>query len=286
MNLHGVGDKDEDFPEGIIIRPPWGYIHALTRPFFEPMIEARRTIIKNNREKEIIMKSLFSVLLISVFLIAAAVGAQANTWYVDCDRPYSGAGTSWGTAKKTITDAIAVASADDEIWVKQGTYNISGSTSVNEAVHIYGGFAGWETARDQRNWKTQVTTVHQVSIGSCLEVLDDATIDGFTINNGSATKGGGIYCFSCAPTIRNCIFLGNTATSGGAINNDQSSSTIINCTFVNNDAGADGGGGIYNDDCAPTIINCIFAGNTADYYGGGMYNHIADAINQVAVLFL
>ena len=55
-----------------------------------------------------------------------------------------------------------------EIWVARGTYApdagpgaIAGSPlssfHLEENVEIYGGFAGWETERSQRDWHTQLS---------------------------------------------------------------------------------------------------------------------------------
>ena len=53
----------------------------------------------------------------------------------------------------------------DEIWVAAGTYpehiknKTAGPSGSEVAVDtaLYGGFAGTETARDQRNWQTNLT---------------------------------------------------------------------------------------------------------------------------------
>ena len=55
--------------------------------------------------------------------------------------------------------------AGDELWVKAGTYlpSTSGvrtaSFTMKTGVAIYGGFAGTESARDQRNWRSNVTVL-------------------------------------------------------------------------------------------------------------------------------
>ena len=108
-------------------------------------------------------------------------------------------------------------------------------------------------------------------------------LDGFTIINGYANVGGGIYCERSSPTISNCTFNGNTATSpynsygGGMYNYDWDNvPTLTNCTFTDNSAVSSGmggstGGGMSNHGSSPTLTNCTFSGNSASY-GGGMYN--------------
>jgi predicted outer membrane repeat protein len=231
-------------------------------------------------------------------------------WYVDGDVSSSGTGTNWGEtyAFKYIGEAMTAASAGDEIWVKQGTYVIPSTITVNKAVGLYGGFAGTETARSQRDWETNTTTVDGDDSVQCFSVTDDAVVDGFTItqgyhassngagmyisaspsiinctftdNNagGSSASGGAIYIYisESLPTIENCTFSNNTATSiGGAIYNYFSTgsggSTIANCTFsATNTAGYGGAIGTVNADI--TISDCTFSGNTATSTGGALYN--------------
>lgn len=72
----------------------------------------------------------------------------------------------------------------------------------------------------------------------------NSVLDGFTITNGSATYGGGIYCSSSSsPLISNCIIFSNL----GSID----------------------GGGFYLTSSSPSIQNCIVKDNTVNYSGGG-----------------
>jgi parallel beta-helix repeat protein/predicted outer membrane repeat protein len=199
-------------------------------------------------------------------------------WYVDAAVASSGDGKSWSQAFETIQEAIdaAEAGAGNEIWVKQGTYSLSDRIEANKAVAIYGGFAGGETQRAQRDWQDNVTTVDgQDSVNSCFYVTADANIDGFTITGSSGnigTVGGAIQCSydsGASPTIINCIFSGNSADNGGGIYTSPSSSaTITNCVFSGNSA--EYGGGIYVDSSSPIITSCTFSGNST-YNGGAIY---------------
>jgi parallel beta-helix repeat protein len=106
------------------------------------------------------------------------------------------------------------------------------------------------------------------------------TLDGFTIRNGHADFGAGIFCDSnSSPTIRNCLVTANTAAGGAGIYCEYDSSpTIINCTITGNAAEGEGGG----IDCwfsDATIVNCIIANNTAEWGGG-----LVDGAGNVSVL--
>jgi len=200
---------------------------------------------------------------------------QAEVWHVDASVVESGDGKSWQTAFKTIQEAIdAVATDEDEIWVKKGTYALTAAVQVDESVPIYGGFVGTEDSRDDRNWQTNETTVNGGGTVTCFHVTADATIDGFTITNESAADGGGINIDNdSSPNSTNCTFSENTASSygGGIYNGQDSSPTIVNCIFSENTATY--GGGFYNEyRSSATITNCSFSTNSADGDGGGIYN--------------
>jgi hypothetical protein len=109
---------------------------------------------------------------------------------------------------------------------------------MKTGVGIYGGFAGTETARDQRDWRSNVTVLsgdllgndsgtanltdnsYHVVVGTgatSTGVLDGFTVRGGNSNGASASnydKGGGIIVYaSGAPTVRNCVFSGNRCGS-------------------------------------------------------------------------
>ena len=75
-------------------------------------------------------------------------------------------------------------------------------------------------------------------------------LDGFTIRNGDAIDGGGVYILSASPTIQNCIISGNTASRFGA--------------------------GIYLESGTLTLENVAIIGNAADKAGAGIYMKFSD----------
>jgi len=96
-----------------------------------------------------------------------------------------------------------------------------------------------------------------------------AVLDGFTIANGYADRGGGIYCtYYSNPSIINCTISNNVAEEGAGIYCLESSPTITNCTIIGN--AADSGGGICLFGSDPIISNCTLSGNSVRYRGGGI----------------
>jgi len=241
-----------------------------------------------------------AVLAVGLLLAFAGAAAQAATIYINATQPDdSGDGLTWGAAKQTLGAALSQAASGDEIWIAAGTYKPTTGTDrtisfvLKAGVGIYGGFVGTETARDQRDWVANVTTLsgdigvvgdnsdNSYHVVTATGDMQNAVLDGFTVFGGNANwsspnnLGGGAYFSSVSRlAVTNCTFSGNTTGNsggGGGMYNTYSSPTVTSCTFSSNNASGNGGG-ICNTMSSPTVTNCIFSGNTASGDGGGMYN--------------
>jgi len=100
---------------------------------------------------------------------------------------------------------------------------------------------------------------------------ETVTISGFTMRNGHAGFGGGVFNGGAAVlTIISCTLTGNTAGLGGGIFN-TGTLNIINSTVSDNSAKE--GAGMYNNGTNTIITNSTFSGNAASNDGGGIVNH-------------
>lgn len=252
-----------------------------------------------------------AVFAIGALLLLAGGLADATVYYVDASRPdNTGAGTSWGTAKKTIQAGINAGAGTDEVWVKGASY--AEVITLRSNCSLYGGFAGTEFLRSERDYVANVTTIDASSIAAPNHVvtingITNSRLDGFTVTGGRANAdtspqncGGGVYCTNANNTnvIANCIITGNTAHGpdgisgsihgkagyGGGVYCASSSPVFTACTISNNSAiGGNGyssngggagawGGGVYATGFSSSFTDCMVTGNAATGGNSGGYN--------------
>jgi len=219
-------------------------------------------------------------------------------------------GSSWADAYTDLQTALTTATAGDEIWVAEGIYTPGSSRgdsfSLKNDVEIYGGFAGTESIRTQRDYTSNysvlsgdiggdditdshglVTNTTNIVGGNSYHVIDNSniltsTLDGFFITAGKGRdrpndqSGAGMNNFKSSPRLINLTFIGNSAEGigGGIYNNQNSNPMLMNITFTANNASAQGGG-MANAQSSPTLINVTFRGNSAQGGGGGIYNVVS-----------
>ena len=214
--------------------------------------------------------------------------------YVDLNAPADGHGLTWKSAFNDIQTGVQAASALSlrdggcEIWVAQGRYFIyknsfKDTLSVLPQTKLYGGFAGKELYRCERDWKRNETIIdgHKSSeskerVYHVVTAYEYTRIDGFTITGGNAggeDRGGGVSYILDDTSLRsppaeiwNCRIMDNTAWSGGGLDNQDLLLAIADSEFIGNHALFRGGGA----SVCGHIENTIFFGNTADDSGGAI----------------
>ena len=208
---------------------------------------------------------LFAIL----FVLALFNNALAATIYVPAD--YT-----------SIQAALNACNTGDEIIVSDSTYTENITWPAVDSI----------TLRSENGAET--TIIDGGSNGSVItindSIINSATIiDGFTIQNGDAVEGAGIYIKDASPTIQNYIIIDNEAdnyyasgagiyikgSSGNTVTPIIQNNTITqnNCTGVNITPpnGKAGGSGIaIHGYSYPTIKNNMITDNTS-IYGGGIY---------------
>jgi hypothetical protein len=199
-----------------------------------------------------------------------ATSSFASIFYVRPTGSDASPGTSWPSAKKTIQAAINAASAGDTVIVNDGTYALTSPITISKAIVL-----------SSVNGASATVLDGQQSV-RCVSITDaGAIVNGFTVENGRARTGAGIYCIN--GTIENCTVLNNIATGndsgnglGGGIY--VSNGNVRFCNVHNNTANSvvtnpyynsASGGGIYSVNGA--IANSTISENlcTANYANGG-----------------
>jgi hypothetical protein len=222
------------------------------------------------------------------FYVNAATGHDNNS------------GRSPEAAFATIQRGINVANTGDVVVVANGLYAGSGNRNLSFGGRII-------TLRSANGPADTIIDCQNAAQGFVFQNGESpsAVLDGFTIINGSAQRGGGIYCLGSSPTIRNCVvsncsgyycagiycrdgssaiiygctIVDNIGTYGGGIRCVNSSVQVINCLIANNSSSS-AGAGIKCDygNGSPIIMNCTVAGNSSSNYGGGLWSTSSNPI--------
>ncbi len=217
-----------------------------------------------------------------VWTLAGVCGASACAQpHVAVVRTVRAAGTGtiapWTMATTSLATALGASAPGDEVWIASGTY-LPGNSSgfaVPAGVHVYGGFAGTETAREQRlsDPSMNITVLsgpanHVVTAGGAGA---EATLDRLTIRAGGGnyvgttadSRGGGLYAEGGAVTISNCRFEQNR------------SGTIPVIAFLGMSPGGAGAGACVAGGCVATFTGCVFDSNACSVG----YSNICEAGN-------
>ena len=143
------------------------------------------------------MKTMTTLLKTNLFVaieclaVMAALPLEAGILHVTPAGSDAANGLAWAAAKRTVTAALGAAVANDEIWVAQGTY--PERIQLKNEVALYGGFAGGETLREQRDWNLRPTILDGgkggIVVRCEIPFATPATrIDGFVISGVSPRK--------------------------------------------------------------------------------------------------
>ncbi len=197
------------------------------------------------------------VLLTVAFLTLPTLPALATTIVVD----------QGGTGDHlTIQEGVNAAIVDDIVSVVPGTYTGPNNRDID--------FGGRNILLiSQGDWDDTIIDCENLGRGFYFHTDEDstATVEGFTITNGEADRGGGAYCYNGAsPTFTSCRFLDNHASErgGGAACKTSSNARFLQCQFIDN-ACDSFGGGIHCQSSGGRMENCTLQGNTSALQGGG-----------------
>jgi hypothetical protein len=206
-------------------------------------------------------------------MAAAAGPAMAATLEVD-----DGGTTPFSTIQSAVNAATPIV---DDVFVHCGLYveNIV----LRDNVSVTG--SGPEC--------TVIDASGSGSVVTAVDIGASTVLEGFTIRNGSTTRGGGIFLETSSLTVRNNVIESNVASDLGGgihvttdINLDASAEPVITRNVIRDNSAGNFGGGIelYIDD-GSTIMNNLIENNTAVRGGGGIdvFTSFPDVVNNTIV---
>ena len=157
----------------------------------------------------------------------------------------------------SIQAAIAAAGDGDLIKIYQGTY--TETLVITEDITLQGGWSQKCTTRLTED--PQFTVVDGGAAGSVISISSGSTVtlDGLTVTNGHAQKGGGLHVSGASATLNNMLVTGNVISPTG--------SSYAQWAY---------GGGVYVYEATVNLTNCELSHNTSDphssdiCFGGGL----------------
>jgi hypothetical protein len=205
--------------------------------------------------------------MVAVLLIAGGISVRAGIRYVSPTGNDANAGTSWAAAKLTVQAAVATAVTGDTVLVTNGVYALTSAINITNAIVLTSVNGSSATILDGQQ------------AGRCVLINGfTATVNGFTLRNGRAINGGGVYCNG--GTIQNCVLtsnqaIGNDVSDGSGGGAYMAYGTLSNCVVYANIAQSTNsyqsawGGGVYS--YGSVMQSCVVSNNqcTADYANGG-----------------
>ena len=233
--------------------------------------------------------SLLTALFLFTNHISAAIYRVGNAW---------GAQANYQTLQEFISSGVGKTSSD-EIWLGSGVHEINAAWEIiGWQSKLYGGFAGSETAIDQRikssglPWDYTHTTTIKLSANAAADTRKSilfnsmsggqqaslSLIDGITFDGANCTASVLFFrAFNNAMTLRNCVIENGNMNTGNTLSGGTNDCIAGGITVGSDDAIPDGTlsiegcliqnnkgrvGGLYARK-TNRIVNCVIRNNEA-----------------------
>ena len=200
-----------------------------------------------------------------------------GSWFVAANGSDTAAGTNWGTAFLTVSNALAhVSITTMVVYVQNGTYLLTNQINMVSGCQLLGGYSGTTPEPGLRGVDPATNCIidgasfcRVFNVSNC---ASGTLIDGFTIQNGkSSGSGGGLYVYNSTNTISHNKIVANSSPGGqygGGLYIIQSLVALSNNVIAGNSNGGGGyGGGIYNTASSMSLVNNTIYGNAGSAAG-------------------
>lgn len=160
---------------------------------------------------------------------------------------------TWETAARTIQEAVSICVDGDVVWATNGVYD-SGEIYLGSATNRVG------ITNVIRLCSINGPEVTQIAGAGGIRGIylgQNSILAGFTVTNGQAGTGGGVYGQNTSAVVSNGVITGNQADYGGGIYN----ATVYDSRIEGNVATYGGGGASY-----ATLHRCRIVGNQSGNY--------------------
>ncbi len=189
-------------------------------------------------------------------LHASTLVAAAATLYVSPTGSNTPPYTNWATAARAIQTGVNAAANGDTVRVAPATYSLTAPVIVDRGVTLVG------------DTGAASTILHGSGTTNCIRMAHTgAVLRGFTVRNGRAYDGGGVYLAKYG-VVEECTLSNNVASHyGGGICADYID-TLEDCLMAGNWTAGNGGGAcIYQT----PMWNLTVVDNEAEQSCGGIY---------------
>lgn len=253
----------------------------------------------------------FLALVAATGLALAPATWAASEYFVRTDGSDAAAGTSWGEALQTISNALNKASASDTITVSNGTYVLTTALTVNKALTLRSLNGPAVTTVDANGNQAVAAGRYSVMVISAA-----ALVHGFTLKGGEQYNGGVPGVDMSAGTVSNCVITDNFGRYGpdAAALKMTGSAVVDSCVLVSNRSERSGAcitmaagtilrnsliasnvmgsGALINSEVTAgvrqsggSIVNCTIAGNWVEGGGvGGLWISAGSVSNSIICL--
>ena len=229
------------------------------------------------------------VTMLTLFILPS-LSAQNSVFVSASAENDNGDGTTWATAKKTMEAALTLVGSNGTVFVKAGTYNLTGELTIPASVTVLGGYSPAALGTDTSQRNLPGVNSHWQDDTYCSILMGDGTfriatvqgmLDGCIVRNGFTTTIGGGTLID-GGTVRYCVIMGcdavaeddASAEGGGAY--IRNNGTLINCVVT--ECRGDNGSAVSGED--GSLINNTITRNwpsqcgTVTDYDGNVYNTV------------